>query len=145
MHMEYRHQGHCVYYAQYHLVLVSKFRRNIFNAGVLAYLIDILKRIKEYYPEIEIEKVNGDQDHVHLLLSIPPKLAVSKVVGIIKANTAKALKDKFPFLKKAYWGTPGIWSDGYFVSTVGLDEEVVKKYIDLQGKTDSGQAKLVLD
>jgi len=140
--MEYRSQGHCVYYAQYHIVIVSKYRRKIFNEGTLEYLRDILKRVPEYYPAIDIEKVNGDKDHVHMLVSIPPKMAIGKVIGIIKANTAREMKKKFDFLKKVYWGNEGIWSDGYFVSMVGVNEETIRKYIELQGKTDSGQAKL---
>jgi putative transposase len=140
--MDYRRQGHCVYYAQYHLVLVSKYRRKIFNGGALAYLKDMLNRIKDYYPEIEISEVSGDEDHIHFLTSIPPKMAVARVVNIIKSNTARALKQKFSFLKKVYWGDDGIWSDGYFVSTVGLNEETIRKYIKRQGAEDSGQAKL---
>ena len=103
-----------------------------------------LKQVKEYYPEIDILKINHDIDHVHILAVIPPKMSVSKVVGILKSNTSKYLKKKFAFLKKVYWGTDGIWSDGYFVSTVGINEEIIKNYIDQQGKEDSGQAKLVL-
>lgn len=74
---------------------------------------------------------------------MPPKIAVSKAVGIIKSNSAKALKEKFPFLKKTYWSTDGIWSEGYFVSTVGINESTIRKYIEQQGREDSGQAKLV--
>ncbi len=140
--MEYCRQSHCVYYTQYHLVLVSKYRRKIFNEGALSYLKDMLRRIKEYYPEVDIGEVNGEAEHVHFLVSIPPKLAVGRVVSIIKANTAKALKLKFAYLKKVYWGDDGIWSDGYFVSTVGLNEETIRKYIQQQGAEDSGQAKL---
>jgi len=140
--MKYRKQGHCVYYTQYHLVLVAKYRRKIFVAGVIEYLKELLKRIKDYYPDIAISEVNSDEDHVHFLVSIPPKIAVGKVVGIIKANTARELKSKFVFLKKVYWGDDGIWSDGYFVSTAGIDEEIIRKYIVRQGQEDSGQAQL---
>ena len=104
----------------------TKYRRKIFNKGIKAYLIVILKRVTEHYPEIIIEQVNTDQDHAHLLISVPPKIAVSKAANIIKSNSAKALKEKFPFLKKTYWGTDGIWSEGYFVSTVGINRLVPK-------------------
>lgn len=80
-----------------------------------------------------------------MLVSIPPKMSVGKVVGILKSNTSRRLKEKFPFLKEVYWGTDGVWSEGYFVSTVGINEEVIRKYIQYQGKEDSGQAQLVLD
>jgi len=142
--MKYRKQGHCVYYAQYHLVLVAKYRRKIFVTGVMEYLKELLERVEDHYPDIAISEVNCDENHVHFLVSIPPKIAVGKVVGIIKANTARELKSKFAFMKKVYWGDDGIWSDGYFVSTVGIDEEIIRKYIERQGQEDSGQAQLEL-
>jgi len=110
----------------------------------LAYLREILKALPEHYPEILIKEVNTDEDHVHLLVSIPPQWSVGKAVRIIKANTARQLNDKFPFLRKVYYGTRSIWSAGYFVSTVGIDEEIIRKYIENQGKEDAGQAKLEL-
>ena len=142
--MKYRKQPHCVYYCQYHLVLVSKYRRKIFNAGVQAYMSDRLREIRQYYPELEFVEVQHDQDHLHLLVVIPPKMAVGKAVGVIKANTSKRMKEKFPFLRKVYWGTDGIWSDGYFVSTVGVNEAVIQRYIEHQGQEGSGQAQLEL-
>lgn len=66
-------------------------------------------------------------------------MTVGKVVGIIKQNTAGHLKQKFWFLESVYWGTEAVWSEGYFVSTVGINEDIVKKYIEDQGKKDSGQ------
>lgn len=98
----------------------------------------------EHYPEIEVLEINHDVDHIHLLISIPPKLAVGKVVGIIKANTARILKNKFEYLKKVYWGNEGIWSDGYFVSTVGINEKQIREYIQKQGEEDLGQTKFVM-
>lgn len=69
-------------------------------------------------------------------------MLVGAAVRIIKSNTARALKQKFPFLKQVYWGTDSIWSGSCFVSTVGINEKVIKKYIKQQGQEDSGQAKL---
>lgn len=142
--MEYRKQGHCVYYTRYHLVIVSKYRRKIFNEGIGLYLPLVLKRVTEYYPDLFMTVVNTDKDHAHLMVSIPPKMSVSDAVRVIKANSATALRDRFPFLNKVYWGVDGIWSDGYFVSTVGIDEETVQRYIERQGREDRGQAKLAL-
>jgi putative transposase len=142
--MKYRKQSHCVYYCEYHLVFATKYRRKIFNDGIFAYMKDRLKQVKDYYPEIDILKINHDVDHIHVLVVIPPKFSVSQVVRIIKSNTSKDLKKKFPFLKDVYWGTDGIWSDGYFVSTVGINETIIARYIENQGKEDSGQAQLVL-
>ena len=94
-------------------------------------------------PEVEMLEVNHDEDHIHLLLSIPPKMSVSDVVRRIKSTTGRLLKRKFEYMRKAYWGVDGIWSDGYFVSTVGLNEEIIRKYIEKQEHEDRGASLLV--
>lgn len=139
--MELIHLSHCVYQCDYHIVLVTKYRREIFNQGIFVYLEKRLAEISEHYPLIRFKVVNHDRDHIHLLVSIPPTTSVGKVVGIIKQNSSRGLKQKFTFLREVYWGVDGIWSEGYFVSTVGIDEEVVTKYIENQGKEDAGQTK----
>ena len=73
---------------------------------------------------------------------IPPKYAVSKVVETINTNTSKALKIKIAFLKRVFWDDQGIWTKGYFVSTVGINERIIKEYIKMQEKEDTGQAEL---
>ena len=133
------HLSHCVYHADYHVVIVTKYRREVFNEGIFAYVKLKLAEVTDHYPLIRFKKVNHDKDHLHMLISIPPTMAVGKVVGLIKQNTARKLKQKFPFLKEVYWGTDAVWSEGYFVSTVGINEEMIKKYIEEQGKKDSGQ------
>jgi len=134
--------SHCVYHCEYHLILVTKYRRKIFNEGIFAYFETKLAEVIEHYPLIKIKTVNHDQDHIHFLISLPPTIAVGKVVGVIKQNTAKDLKQKFPFLKQVYWGTDSVWSEGYFVTTVGANETIIKKYIENQGKKDLGQTLL---
>jgi len=142
--VEYKKQSNCIYHCNYHIVIVTKYRRGVLNGGVLAYIKECLNRMVEYWPEVEILKMNHDEDHIHMLVSIPPKMSVGKIVGIIKSNTARDMKKRFAFLKEVYWGTESIWSGGYFVSTVGASEEAIRRYIEMQGKEDSGQAKLVL-
>ena len=73
---------------------------------------------------------------------IPPKYAVSEVVDIIKANTSRALREKFGFLSRVYWDNRGVWGKGFFVSTVGIDEKIIRKYVEMQGEKDTGQAEL---
>ena len=143
--MEFIHLSHCVYHCEYHVVLVTKYRKAVFNEGIFAYFDKKLAEITEHYPNIRFKTVNHDQDHIHLHLAIPPTMAVGKVVGIIKQNTARELKQKFPFLKEAYWGLDGIWSEGYFVTTVGIDEGFIKAYIESQGQQDAGQTKFEVD
>ena len=107
---------------------------------------DYLKRkvlqVSKFQPEIEIIEGNTDLDHIHLLVSIPTKFSVSEVVKMIKDHTGTAMRKKFPFLDKVYWGINGIWSIGYFVSTVGINEKTIRRYVQKQGEEDSGQAKL---
>ena len=139
--MEFTHLSHCVYHCDYHIVIVTKYRRAILNEGIFAYLEKKLAEITEHYPLIRFDIVNHDRDHIHFLVSIPPTMTVGKVIGIIKQNTARELKQRFPFLKQVYWGTEAIWSEGYFVSTVGIDESAIRRYIEEQGKKDAGQTK----
>lgn len=140
--MKYSKQGHCVYYAKYHMVLSTRYRRKILKGGMGAYLKRSLKSIERHYPEIKILEKNMDMDHIHLLVSIPPKIAVSDAVRIIKCNTGKMMRKKFKFLNDLYHGRGGIWSVGYFVSTTGVTEEVIRRYIEYQGREDRGQAEL---
>ena len=143
--MELTHLGHCVYYCEYHITIVTKYRKAIFNEGIFAYFEKKLAEVSEHYPLIQFKKVNHDKDHIHMLISLPPTMAVGIAVGIIKQNTARELKQKFPLIKKVYWGTEAVWSAGYFVSTVGVNEAVMEKYIEEQGKQDAGQTKFVTD
>ena len=140
--MECKKQGHSVYYIRYHLVIATKYRRKILKDGFGEYLKKLMLGIGRQLPEIEIIEVNTDKDHVHMLLSIPPKFSISEVVKELKAKTGLRMRRKFPFLDKVYWGKGGIWSRGYFVSTVGVSESTIRKYIEMQGKEDSGQALL---
>ena len=139
--------SHCVYFCDYHMAITTKYRHEWLNEGIFAYLKIKLLEIRKHYPLIDFKTINYDKkqpDHIHLLISIPPKMSIGSVVRIIKSNTSSFLKQKFPFLKKLYWGTDGIWSDGYFVTTIGVNELIIKKYIENQGKEDSGQALLDL-
>lgn len=140
--MEYRKQGHCVYGTEYHVVFTTKYRRKIFNEGVGQYCITKLEEVSKYYPDIRMYEAKTDQDHIHFLISIPPRFSISKVVNLLKSNSGRAMRAKFPFLSEVYWGEDGIWSGGYFVSTVGVNEATIRKYIEMQGAEDIGQALL---
>ncbi len=142
--METRRQAHCVYRCEYHIVWIPRYRYRVLVEGVKEYLLIKLDEIRKYYPEIEYRKRSIQPDHIHLIVSFPPKFSISEVVRILKSNTGKALKDKFGFLKQRYYGRGGVWSVGYFASTVGLDEEVIRRYLDYQEKEDFGQAKLAI-
>jgi len=142
----YNRQAHAVFDLRYHLVLSTRYRRKILPGGIGKYLYIVTRAINRRHPEIVIHEINGESDHVHLLISIAPKMAISEAVRIIKSNTARSMRKKFNFMTKTYWSKHerGIWSIGYFVSSVGVNEATIKKYIEQQGREDSGQAQLVL-
>ena len=104
----------------------------------------LFPKIMAQMPGCEIVKCNMQPDHLHIVMIIPPKYAVSNVVGKIKGMTSSELRKKFEWLKNQYYRENVIWSPGYFVSTVGVDEDKVLRYVEYQGRQDSGQAKLDL-
>jgi putative transposase len=142
--METRHSGHAVYRTEYHVIWIPKYRRRILNPGVKGYLTKILPIVLESMPGCEILECNIQVDHIHMIIVIPPKYAVSDVVGRIKGMTANRIRKKFAWLKKLYWKENVVWSTGYFVTTIGIEEDKVMKYIQWQEGQDSGQAKLEL-
>ena len=93
-------------------------------------------------PGVEIVSLGLENDHVHLVMIIPPRKSVAETIGYLKQRLTFVLRKKFPWLNKAYRGIDSIWSPGYFVSTVGVDEERIIKYVEWQGKEDSGQIRL---
>lgn len=140
----YRRMTHAVFACDYHLVWPTKYRRKILDASVQGYITEVLRGLPDHRPDLIIKEVNTDEDHIHILISIPPSVTVGSVVGLIKSNTAKSLNDRYPHLRKVYWGTRSVWSAGYFVSTVGINEQVIRRYIENQGKDDAGQNNLRL-
>ena len=112
--------------------------------GVEEWLKLRFQEIRKYKPDLEFKEIGMDKDHVHLFMIIPPKYSVSEIVNQIKSNTSRDMKSKFEFLEKVYWGTDSVWSTGFFVSTVGINEKIIGKYVAMQGKEDCGQAELEL-
>lgn len=137
--MRIRHLNHSTYQHQYHIVWGTKGRRNVLQKYVLPELkksfFDTIKK----YPTLFLHEINTDQDHVHLQIEIPPNIAVSDAVRALKANSSLHLRKKFKFIREIYLEKDGIWSVGYFSSTIGLNEAQVKKYIQWQGKKDKPQ------
>jgi len=142
--VETRFSGHSVYRTEYHIVWIPKYRRRILNPGVRGYLSKLFPKILRGMPGCEILEQNIQVDHIHLLMVIPPKYAVSVVIGRMKQYTASRMREKFAWLEKVYWKERVVWSPGYFVSTVGLDEKQITEYVKWQAHQDSGQAKLEL-
>lgn len=142
--MKLRKSAHSVYKTQYHLVRITRYRKKILVTGVRDYLRIKFQEILKYDPDLEYIEIAIKEDHVHLVMMIPPQYTVSLVVETIKKNTSRTVKKKFTFLKKVYWDNEGIWGKGYFVSTIGINESIIHKYIEMQEKEESGQAQLEL-
>ncbi len=142
--MENRLSGHSVYRTEYHVVWIPKYRRRILNSGISGYLKKLWPKILKGIPGVEIVEQNIQMDHIHTIMIIPPKYSVSDVIGRIKGQSASKLRKKFLWLARVYWKENIVWSPGYFVSTIGLNEDQIIKYVKWQESQDSGQAKLEL-
>ena len=140
--MRVKKTSHAAYRVQYHIVWTTRFSKKILVEGVQEYLRLKIEEVKKYHPDWEIISIGFGAEHVHLSIEFPPKYSGSYVVETIKKNTSRKLKKKFKFIKDAYWDGGGMWSVGYFFSTVGINEKVIKNYIEHQRREDSGQAKL---
>ena len=137
--MRIRHLNHSTYQHQYHVVWGTKYRRKILKPYVLIELKKILYATVKKYPTLWIETLNTDEDHIHIQLEVPPNITLSDVVGKLKAYSSRYLRSKFKFIREIYIEKDGIWSVGYFSSTIGLNEKQIKKYIEWQGKKDFSQ------
>jgi len=115
----------------------------ILVTGIKSYLKIKLQEIREYYPDWEYIEIGIKKDHVHLYMVISPKYTVSKVVETIKKNTSGSLSRKFAFLKKVYRDRKGIWRKEYIVSPVGINKEIIRRYVESQEEEETGQAQLV--
>ena len=133
--------NHSVYRTEYHVVWIPKYRRRILNPGVKAYLRRVFPKLLQEMPGCLIVEQNIQVDHIHTVMVIPPKYAVSEVIGRLKCQTASRLRKSFDWLGKVYWKENIVWSPGYFVSTVGVDEAKIIKYVRWQERQDSGQMK----
>ena len=123
------------------MVWIPKYRRRILNPGVRGYLKKLFPKLLQEMPGVEIVEQDIRVDHIHTVMIIPPRYAVSEVIGRLKQGTASQLRKKFGWLSKVYWKESVVWSPGYFVSTVGIDEARIIKYVKWQERQDSGQTK----
>ena len=135
--MRIRNLNHSKYQIVYHIVWGSRYRRKYIKEYTKQELRKYLFSATKKYPTLHISTFNTDEDHVHLQIEIPPNLSVAAVVGRLKSESSAVLKQKFKFIRNMYLDG-SIWSVGYFVSTIGLNDEMIKKYIANQGKKDRG-------
>ncbi len=129
----YRKSSHTTYDIKYHLVWITKYRKPVLTG-------EIAKRVRELIREIckgkEIEIIKGhvSKDHVHIFVSVPPHISVSTVMQSLKGKTSRKMMSEFKSLSRTFWGRH-IWARGYFVASSGnVTDEVIMKYIEIQGK-----------
>jgi len=123
--------SHVIYRCNYHIVWTPKYRYKILEGMVKKQLLKDIPMLLEW-KSCELIEMNIQIDHVHLIVSMPPKMSISQLMGILKGKTAIKLFKSYPQLKvKPYWGNH-FWSRGYCADTIGLDEEKIKKYVKYQ-------------
>lgn len=132
---QFKKLAHSLHECKYHIVFCPKYRYKILHDEVANYLMQQIYRLCDQKEGVEVIELNVQVDHVHLVVSIPPKYAVSQFAGYLKGKLALRLFDKYSQLRKKYWGQH-LWSRGYCVSTVGLDEARIRKYVQWQNKKD---------
>lgn len=126
-----RHGRHCVFKMHVHLVFVTKYRHNVFTSRHLNALNDLFQEICVDFEGTLVE-FNGEQDHVHLLVEYPPKVAVSKLVNSLKGVSSRILKRDYPELKTHYYNGR-LWSPSYFAGSCGgAPITILKTYIQNQ-------------
>lgn len=134
--MQTRSLNHSTYKLQYHLVWGTKYRRKWLKSYVKAALKKVLYETCKKYPTLFIRAVNTDEDHVHIQMEIPPSIAIADAVQKLKGTSSSALRKQFKFIREMYLEKDGIWSVGYFVSSIGLNETTIKRYIEWQDKKE---------
>ena len=132
--------AHTKWLCKYHIVIVPKYRRKVIYYEYRKDLQEIIRTLCRY-KQVEIIEGHMMPDHVHLLLSIPPRISISSFMGYLKGKSALMMFDRHANLKYKF-GNRHFWAEGYYVTTVGLNESTIKKYIQDQEKADVALDKL---
>ncbi|MGB2078117.1 IS200/IS605 family transposase [Pseudoalteromonas sp. S201] len=141
----YEKASHVYWRCQYHIVWTPKYRFRILKNKIGR---DVYRCIQVYCEQLgcKVVELNVQIDHVHLVVKVPPKLSISKLMGALKGKIALKMFSKYPYLRKnKLWGNH-FWQRGYFVDTVGINEEIIRRYVRHQQKEErQEQAQLTLE
>ena len=125
--------AHSVFLLHYHLVLVAKYRRQVFDDGISSRAKEIFEYIAPNY-NITLEEWNHDKDHVHILFRGQPNSEISKFINAYKSASSRLIKKEYPEIKKHLWKDM-FWSQSYcLISTGGVTVDIIKEYIQTQGR-----------
>ena len=140
MSSQYHHSAHTTYSNMYHIVWGTKYHKKVLKEDIGYRLREIIRQVCNT-EKVEILKGAIGPDHVHILLQIPPYIAVSRLVQHLKGESSRKLQMEFPQLGKQFWGQH-MWVIGYFCATTGtVTQDTIKKYIEEQGKKESDEDK----
>ncbi len=128
---EIRTGRHCVFNMHVHLVFVAKYRRNVFTKPMFETMREVFERVCLDFEAVLVE-FDGEDDHVHLLVNYPPKVAISSLVNSLKGASSRILRSKHPEIKNKLWGN-ALWSPSYFAASCGgAPISIIKQYIESQ-------------
>ena len=127
--------SHSIYECKYHFVFCPKYRYRIFKDGIAEYTMQQVYHLCSQKADLSVMELNVQEDHVHLVLSIAPKYSVASIMGFLKGKLSQKLFREYDSFGRQYWGRH-LWARGYCVSTIGLDEEKIRKYVKWQEKRE---------
>ncbi len=127
--------SHTIYECKYHIVFCPKYRFRIFNSGLSKYTRQRIYLLCNQKDLVEVLELNIQQDHIHMVISVPPKYSISSLMGYLKGKLALKLFQQYETIGKRYWGRH-LWARGYCVSTIGLNEDEIRKYVKWQEKKE---------
>lgn len=131
---DFRTGRHCVFLLHAHLVFVTKYRHSVFSDQHLSRMEQIMRDVAADF-ECEIVEFNGEANHVHLLVTFPPKVALSKLVNSLKGVSSRRMRQEFPELAAHYYRANRLWSASYFAGSVGgAPLSILKQYIEQQNR-----------
>jgi putative transposase len=140
---QYRHTAHTTYDNKYHIVWITKYRKKVLIDDIGLRLREIIRQICNQ-EKIEIIKGVVAPDHVHILLSVPPYISVSRIVQHLKGESSRKMQMEFSSIRKHFWGQH-LWQIGYFCATTGtITENTIKDYIEQQGKREEDEDRTFL-
>jgi putative transposase len=131
MTQRFRRLSHSIYECKNHIVFCPKYRSRIFKDEIGEYAKQQVYQLCKQKEDVEVLELNVRADHIHLVISLAPKYAVSEFMGYLKGKMALRLFQQYESLGRRYWGRH-LWARGYCVSTIGLDEEKIRKYVQWQ-------------
>jgi putative transposase len=127
--------SHSIYECKYHIIFCPKYRHRIFDGEIAEYTRQQIYQLLRQKDSVEVLELNIQPDHIHIVIEIAPKYAISMLMGYLKGKLSYSLFGRYERLGRRYWGRH-LWSRGYCVTTVGIDEEMVRQYVRWQEKQE---------